>query len=118
LILNVNHNINSITHKIKISFKKTNRLYSSLHISYKCKKNVKNYVGVSQILGGFIHLKITVNNRILFKERYYLDLGLGGVYQKYNYDYGITNSNKIQLGYIASFGYLLPLWKSKDDPSE
>ncbi len=95
-------------------------IYEQFTVLYKVldKKNVKNYVGVSQILGGFIHLKFTVTNRLLFKERYYLDLGLGGVYQRYNYDYGFSNSNKIQFGYIASFGYLLPLWKSKDNPSE
>ncbi len=95
-------------------------IYEQFSILYKVldKKNVKNYVGVSQILGGIVKLKFTATNRLLFKERYYLELGIGCVYQKYNYDYGFSNSNKIQFGYIASFGYLLPLWKSKDNSTE
>lgn len=95
-------------------------IYEQFSVFYKVldKKKVKNYVGVSQILSGFIHLKFTVTNRILFKERYYLDLGIGSVYQKNNYDYGFSNSNKTQWGYIASFGYLLPLWKSKNSSTE
>jgi hypothetical protein len=92
------------------------------------KRHLTWYLGVAEIINfnpafPYVSMKVYGISRILFKDRYYLELGIGGIYRRFdktyqNYERIIYHSNKIQFGYIASFGYLLPLWKSKDNSTE
>ncbi len=101
-----------------VPFEQVSCFYSAIQ-----NKKSKIYVGVSQVFttiygpNYYRTLKFCGVIRTLHKDSYCLELGLGIFHRNINF-FSYSEKNLVRITYLASFGYLLPLWKSKDSPSE